>query len=164
MKKLLSLALVCCAALLASIGCGGAPQLEGLEKYSGVITLDGEPLDGASITLVPTTIGPRGAGAMSDEKGKFVFQTLQAGDGVAPGEYKVTVSKSHWEDAYTEEEEKIFAEAGGKSHDEVFPGRPEPTAVSDIPEYYKNADTSGLTLSLPEGGAKDLKIELSSEE
>ncbi len=164
MKKLLSLALVCCAAILVSTGCGGGAKLDGLENYSGVITLDGEPLAGASITLVPTTVGPRGAGAMSDDKGKFAFQTLQAGDGVAPGEYKVTVTKSHWEDAYTEEEEKIFAEAGGKSHDEVFPGRPEPTAVSDIPEYYKNADMSGLTLTLPEGGAKDLKIELSSEE
>ncbi len=164
MKKPLSLALACCAALLVSTGCGGAPQLDGLENYSGVITLDGEPLAGASITLVPTTVGPRGAGATSDDKGKFVFQTLQAGDGVAPGEYRVKVTKTHIEDAYTEEEEKIFAEAGGKSHDDVFPGRPEPTAVSDIPEYYGVAESSGLTLALPEGGAKDLKIELSSEE
>ena len=164
MKKLLSLALACCAALLVSTGCGGAPQLDGLDNYSGVITLDGEPLAGASITLVPTTVGPRGAGAMSDDKGKFVFQTLQAGDGVAPGEYKVTVTKTHWEDAYTEEEQKILNESGGKRHAEVFPDRPEPTAVSDIPEYYNSADMSGLTLSLPEGGAKDLKIELSSEE
>lgn len=164
MKKLLSLALACCAALLVSTGCGGAPQLDGLENYSGVITLDGEPLAGASITLVPTTVGPRGAGAMSDDKGKFVFQTLQAGDGVAPGEYKVTVTKSHWEDAYTEEEQQLLNESGGKSHKDLFGNRPEPTAVSDIPEYYGRADTSGLTLSLPEGGAKDLKIELSSEE
>lgn len=164
MKKLLSLALVCCAALLASIGCGGAPQLEGLEKYSGVITLDGEPLADASITLVPSTMALKGAGATSDEKGKFVLQTLQAGDGVMPGEYRVTVTKSHWEDAYTPEEEKMLAEAGGKSHEDVFGDRPEPTAVSDIPEYYGVADASGLTLSLPEGGSKELKIELSSEE
>lgn len=164
MKKLLSLAFACCAALLVTVGCGGAPQLEGLEKYSGVITLDGEPLAGASITLVPSTMALKGAGAVSDEKGKFVFQTLQAGDGVMPGDYRVTVQKFHIEDAYTPEEEKIFAEAGGKKHAEVFPDRPEPTSVSDIPEYYGNADASGLTLTLPEGGAKDLKIEISSEE
>ncbi len=164
MKKLLSLALVACAALFVSTGCGGAPQLDGLEKYSGTITLDGEPLDGASITLVPTKVGLRGAGAMSDAKGNFVFQTLQAGDGVAPGDYKVTVTKTVMENEYTEEEQKIFNEAGGKRHNEVFPGRPEPTPVSILPEYYAKADASGLTLSLPEGGAKDLKIELSSEE
>ncbi len=164
MKKLLSLALACCAALFVSTGCGGAPQLDGLESYSGVVTLDGAPLAGASITLVPTTVGVRGAGAMSDDKGKFVFQTLQAGDGVAPGEYKVTVSKFHIENAYTEEEQKIFNEAGGKRHNEVFPDRPEPESVPEIPLYYNNADQSGLTLSLPEGGSKDLKIELSSEE
>lgn len=164
MKKLLSLALVACAALFVSTGCGGAPQLDGLENYSGVITLDGEPLADASITLIPTTVGPRGAGAMSDAKGKFNFQTLQAGDGVAPGEYKVTVTKTHMENEYTEEEQKIMNESGGKRHADVFPDRPEPTSVSDIPEYYGVADMSGLTLSLPEGGAKDLKIELSSEE
>ena len=164
MKKLLSLAFACCAALLVTVGCGGAPQLEGLEKYSGVITLDGEPLAGASITLVPSTMALKGAGAVSDEKGKFVFQTLQAGDGVMPGDYRVTVQKFHIEDAYTEEEQKIFNEAGGKKHEEVFPDRPEPTSVSDIPEYYGNADASGLTLTLPEGGSKDLKIEISSEE
>ncbi|MBR4834593.1 MAG: carboxypeptidase regulatory-like domain-containing protein [Thermoguttaceae bacterium] len=164
MKKLLSFALVACAALFVSTGCGGAPQLEGLEKYSGVITLDGEPLADASINLIPSTMELKASGAVSDEKGRFVLQTLQAGDGVMPGDYRVTVIKTHMEDAYTPEEQKIFDEAGGKRHADVFPDRPEPTSVSDIPEYYGVADMSGLTLSLPEGGSKELKIELSSEE
>ena len=137
--------------------------LGGLNTATGTITLDGEPLADASITLIPSTPGARSAGAMSDAKGKFEFQTLNAGDGVAPGEYQVTVTKFIMENAYTDEEAKIFSEVGGKSHKQVFPDRPEPKGVNLLPARYANQATSGLTLTIGESN-KDLKLELTSDE
>lgn len=148
--------------VFATIGCGKSAKLNDLNAAKGVITLDGAPLEGASITLIPTVAGARSAGCISDAKGNFKFQTLTSGDGVADGEYKVIVTKSHIENAYTEEEARIFSEAGGKSHKQVFPGRPEPTAVNDLPAKYGKEATSGLTLTIS-GAAKDLKLELTSD-
>ncbi len=161
MKQIAVLLLACCVSL-AALGCG-SKGLDDLNKAQGVITLDGQPLSGAQITLCPTQSGARSAGANSDEKGVFVFQTLKGGDGVADGEYQVTVTKSHTENPFTEEEIKIINESGGKKPEKLFPGRELPQQVNDLPKRYGNPKTSGLTLKIS-GAAKDLKIELTSEE
>ncbi len=159
MKKVLLLCLVCFISATC-VGCGGNKGLDDLNAASGIITLDGEPLAGASITLAPKGAG-RGAGAVSNEKGVFKFQTLQANDGVADGEYMVGVTKMHTENPYTEEEIQKLNESG-KRHNEVFgKDRPEPKAVNELPQRYARPDTSGLTLTIA-GSTKDLKIELTS--
>lgn len=159
MKKYIALlSMVIMAVLLAGCSKGG---LNDLNKAKGVITLDGQPLANASITLIPTTPNARSAGAISDEKGRFEFQTLNSNDGVAAGEYQVTVTKFIMENAYTDEEARIFSEAGGKSHKQVFPDRPEPKSVNQIPARYANQATSGLTLTIGDSNS-DLKLELTS--
>lgn len=165
MKKLSFLFVLCAASLVAFVGCGSKSSLEGLNAASGIVTLDGQPLADASITLAPASGTGRSAGAISDKDGKFVFRTLQANDGVAPGDYLVAVSKRHTENAYTPEElaEINKDENRGKEHDDLFPGRPEPEDILDTPQHYMSPQTSGLTLTIPEGGAKDLKIELVTE-
>lgn len=145
-------------------GCGGTKGLSDLNTAQGIIMLDGVPLEGASITLDPVN-GGRGAGCVSDEKGVFKLQTLQAGDGVADGEYLVGVTKMRVENPYTEEESRLLSESG-KRHNDVFngkdhPKRPEPTSVNELPEKYKMPKTSGLSLTIS-GASKDLKLELSS--
>ncbi len=161
MKQIAVLLLACCVPF-AAFGCG-SKGLDDLNKAKGVITLDGQPLAGAQITLCPTQSGVRSAGANSDEKGVFVFQTLKGGDGVADGEYQVTVTKSHTENPYTDEEVKIINESGGKRPENLFPDREPPTLVNDLPQRYANPNTSGLTLKIS-GASKDLKIELTSDE
>lgn len=160
MKKTAILA-IACVMILATLGCNKGSKLDDLNSVSGVITLDGTPLEGASITLYPTAPGARSAGCISSADGKFKFQTLTSNDGVANGEYQVSVTKMIMENAYTDEEAKIFSEAGGKSHKQVFPGRPEPTPKNELPEKYAKPDTSGLTLSI-NGPTKELKLELTS--
>jgi len=161
MKKIAVLFLACFISV-AALGCG-SKGLADLNKAKGVITLDGQPLANAQITLCPTQSGMRSAGANSDEKGVFEFQTLKGSDGVADGEYQVTVTKSHTENPWTEEETKIINESGGKRPETLFPDREPPTQVNDLPERYGNPRTSGLTLTIS-GSSKDLKIELTSEE
>lgn len=161
MKKIAVLFLACVISVSA-LGCGSGGGLKDLNKAQGVVTLDGQPLAGAQITLCPTQSGMRSAGANSDEKGVFTFQTLKGGDGVADGEYQVTVTKVHTENAYTDEETKILNETGRRGED-VFPDREPPQIVNDLPERYGNPKTSGLTLTIS-GASKNLKLELTSEE
>lgn len=80
-----------CVFLLAVFiaGCSRWPS-----SLSGTVTVDGKPLAGATITLHPAE---RNSGAqlvvgVTDPDGRFVI-TPAAGNAIAPGAYKVTVSK-----------------------------------------------------------------------
>jgi len=136
--------------------------------YSGVATLDGSPLADARIALVPTSLDARVAFATTDLAGRFVVKTLD-GNAPPPGVYRVTVAKYRVENPYTDEEIAALArydfdlESFAKSPAELLPNRPEPTVVSTIPKRYARAETSGLTLVLPEGGTQNLRLETTSD-
>jgi len=83
-------------------GCGGQKLPEGMPKLTPVIltvTLDGEPLDGATVGLVPldSTNSRWNAGGGTDKNGKTKIRTLAQYDGVVAGKYKVTVTKTYIE-------------------------------------------------------------------
>ncbi len=136
--------------------------------YSGVATLDGRPLADARISLVPTSLNARVAFATTDLVGRFVVKTLD-GNAPPPGVYRVTVAKYRVENPYTDEEIAALArydfdlESFAKSPAELLPNRPEPNVVSTIPKRYARAETSGLTLVLPEGGTQNLRLEMTSD-
>ena len=82
------------AALLAFAvaGCGGGNTA----NVSGVVTLDGKPLDGAAVTFTPTTGGDIGGStARTDAQGRYTLRTV-SGDkpGAALGNHRVAVSLS----------------------------------------------------------------------
>ena len=59
------------------------------------VTLDGQPLSGAAVTLVSSgEVRNRSASGTSDEEGRVRFTTFKLDDGVLPGAYKVTVFKA----------------------------------------------------------------------
>ncbi len=58
---------------------------------SGIVTLDGQPLTGATITFVPTAGGGPAVGK-TDVSGRYTLTTFEEGDALAPGTYSVTVS------------------------------------------------------------------------
>src|SRR5436190_21218037 len=60
---------------------------------TGVISLNGHPLDEAQIVLVPSG-GSHGGSGLSDGNGTFALQTFPPDDGVVAGTYKVMVIKS----------------------------------------------------------------------
>jgi len=88
----------CLAAALALtfglVGCAGNATDGNLVPVTGNVTLDGKPLAGASVTfaVVGGTPGLGGVG-ITDEAGNFEIADFRAGKGLAPGEYKVLVSK-----------------------------------------------------------------------
>lgn len=100
----------------------------------GVITCQGKPVDGATITLVPVgDMAP--ARGKTDATGRFSLSTFQPDDGAVPGRYRVTVSR----DAAA-----------------TTPGGP---AVDRIPAKYGNPDTSGLEIEV-KSGSNEIDINL----
>ncbi|WP_435021354.1 carboxypeptidase-like regulatory domain-containing protein [Tundrisphaera sp. TA3] len=85
------------AVLTLTFGCMGAeseddaggPDFSNLVPVSGVITLNGEPLQGAVITFLPKAWSP-GLGE-TDAKGEYTVTTSNR-PGISPGEYKVAIS------------------------------------------------------------------------
>ena len=94
-KKLL--ALFCVGAMITIAGCG-ASNLP-TTPVTGTITYDGEPLEGATVTLTPESgsVGSRSASGISDASGNFVLTTVftdgATAEGAIAGSYTVRVSK-----------------------------------------------------------------------
>ncbi|WP_417392005.1 carboxypeptidase regulatory-like domain-containing protein [Gimesia sp.] len=136
-------------------GCGGAeddrPQRTAV---SGVITFDGEPVEGASITFRPVDESGQTANGRTDEQGVFQMGTFEGTDGVVAGDYTVMISKL---------ESQEVAEVLPEDDPNYDPNpKPQPPPENLLPEKYSKADTSGLTVTVSEGKEiSDLKFELS---
>jgi hypothetical protein len=134
------------------IGCnhGGLP---GLAPAAGVVTLNGVPVDGATISFAPTSGNPdaRSAAATTDKEGKFVVTTLNFGDGILPGEYQVLVTKT----TGTGGEGSDEREGGG--------GRDDRQIVNHVPLKYANKTTSDLSVSISPKGDKNIELKLEGE-
>lgn len=72
-------------------GCGGDDRPP-LANASGKVTLDGEPVAGATVAFVPVE-GGRPATAMTDASGVYVMNTYGDEEGAAIGEHFVSVMK-----------------------------------------------------------------------
>jgi hypothetical protein len=77
--------------ILAAGGCGGSVALAPVE---GVVTLDGQPLADASVSLGPTKATEPGPFVgTTDASGKFTLGAVDnPGGGAAPGEYLVMIT------------------------------------------------------------------------
>jgi len=85
-----------CAMMLtcfAVAGCGG----QGLVKTGGMVKFeDGSPVTGGGIAFETSTY--QAAGAIHSD-GSYTLSSLKPGDGLPPGEYKVTVNWSESSDS-----------------------------------------------------------------
>jgi hypothetical protein len=74
---------------LAVLGCAGKDRLFKLE---GVVTLDGQPVQGAIVSFLPDEKGGRFAVGTTAQDGSFRLTTYRKDDGALPGDYRVTVT------------------------------------------------------------------------
>jgi len=144
-------------------GCGGTPEGNAdrpkVYPVTGVVTLDGNPLEGATVTFSSGSAAPSGFGK-SDASGKFSLTTFDANDGAPAGSYQVLVTK-------TEE----AAATGAPSIDsaeyvppkEIDPNRPAPKPKSLIPEKYGVYGKSGMDATVTADGKNEFKFDLSSK-
>lgn len=139
-----------CAAMMC--GCGGPsdPDRPDTTPVSGVVSYQGAPLEGATVTFKPSTTDGKAAFGKSDADGKFSLTTFEADDGVIPGEYNVTVTKM----------EVVESKAVPEDDPNYDPNYLEPEPKSLIPEKYGDSAKSGLTASVGSESIQDLKLEL----
>jgi len=74
---------------LLAWGCGGKPKV----IVHGLVTLDGQPLDGAQVGFVPENSALPGGGATTKSKGEFEIVPYKNANVLEPGVYAVTVNK-----------------------------------------------------------------------
>jgi hypothetical protein len=144
---------VCIFAFLATCGCS---ERRGLVPIEATFTLDGKPLEFASVTFLRIdSQQSRPASGMTQSDGSVSMTTYRQGDGVMPGEYKVCVSKrggvsmpssgmSVVADRSTVQYE---SRANGKIAGSRGPVEPQITQV--VPEVYGNAENTPLRCVVP---------------
>ena len=92
--------------LVAPIGCGS-----GLIDLRARVTLDGEPVESASVTLMSSDAKRnRSAYGTTDAEGRVRFSTFQPDDGVLPG--KIGYRRrddDRWELSWTEQSQENVA-------------------------------------------------------
>ena len=146
------MAVVTASSLTALIGCSGSgvPGRPPTHPATGSVSLDGTPVAGATVTLVPQAGGPP-AVAVTDPKGGFRLTTFQAGDGAVAGTYGVAVEK------------RVAAGAGTGAGDEYQPPTgPLPPPENVLPAKYASAETSGLTATIESGRPNMVTLDLSA--
>lgn len=135
--------------LPAMIGCGN--DFPGRVAISGIVELDGKPLEGASVAFVGDGGGAL-ATATTDKLGEFRVK-------VAPGSNKVSISKV--------DPNAAAAMAEAPKAEDMLMGTPEQVKKmvqpkAGVPEKYGNPSTSGLQFDIS-AGMKPLSISLSSK-
>ena len=134
--------------LCATSGCGSSRP--DTVPVRGTVTLDGQPVSGAAVLLIPSE-GGRPAEGISDEDGSFRLSTFAHGDGALPGQHAVTIT--------------LIDPTGGRPADAAglsptAPGVTVPTKWT-VPKKYSMPTTSGITVEV-EQGIEPLTLRLES--
>jgi hypothetical protein len=129
-------ALAACLALVLIPACNSGPEMAGV---TGTVTYHGKPLEKGNISFVATDGKRPNATAVIQPDGSYKLTTLESGDGVQLGDYKVTVTgtaKSEILDYIPKGKAKADADAKAKA---------------GIPAKYQDPETSGLTATVKSG-------------
>ena len=160
-KNLLCCLILCLASISVPgfVGCGG-PKWPPTYKCTGVVTLDGTPVERATITFYPLD-GQKPANATTDANGNYELTSFNAGDGATPGAFGVAIQKFP--------AIEIEAVPGGKPFDESNNTDEGPTPdsekdpVNELPEKYSNHEKSGLSATVVTDGENVFTFELKSK-
>jgi hypothetical protein len=149
-------------------GCAGsqveAPDLPDAVPVSGVVTLDGQPLEHATVTFAPKkTEGSAASVGTTDAAGKFELYVVRPGvdpnnplKGAIPGEYTVTVSLLVKPDGTPVPAPKIGS-------NEPPPPPANMGAMESIPQRYSFPGQSQLTATVGPQGGSDFKFDVQSK-
>lgn len=129
---------------LLTLGCADS-NLPPMGRVEGVVSLDGQPLPNAIVTL-QSDDGQRGARGTSDENGEYRLGTFKVGDGAIAGTHKIAVNPKSPPPASF-----VFNPKGNHNYKPPFPVR------------YWSANTSGLTTTVEARTTNELNVELTSD-
>lgn len=132
-------------AVASVLGCGGSKYQ--IVPVAGVVTLDGQPLEGAKLVFSPVGSaenpypGPRST-ATTDAEGRFRLTTSEGQGGAVIGSHRVRVSTLR------------------ESVDPENPLRIIKSTAERVPREYRSGGR--LDTTVPDGGVEDLQFDLVS--
>lgn len=164
--------------LLLLAGCGGADHPD-LFKVSGIVTYNGDPVEGATVqfnreTGEDTETGAsRSSRATTDANGYYELETFKDGKGAPAGEYAVVVTKTESmitgkEDDYDAldpesagaiDDELSEVGTAGEGDDEAEEEGPQ----SELPAKYGNPSTTPFKKTVTAEGPNEFNLELNDE-
>ncbi len=144
--------------LTVLVGCGGSGI--GTVPAEGVITVDGQPMEGVMVVFNPDAEGGRAASGRTDAEGKYVLTTVENGDGALPGTYKVSVSKHENEEDDLPKEVDPDDEASLDAIYGQLDTRKQAKSKNLIADMYSNHMGSGLTAEVTSGGENNFDFDV----
>jgi hypothetical protein len=118
---------------LMIVGCGEPP--DETVAASGVVHLNGKPVEGVSISLVPQEgVSGRGGYGISDAEGKFVLKSGPESTGVLPGTYRVLFQKMRQKDGSPIPADAMAADI---------------EVVNQLPPVYASPDNTPISAVIP---------------
>jgi hypothetical protein len=137
-------------ALVAWAGCGGGGPA--VEKVTGVVTLDGKPVEGATVSFVPAAGGLFASGLTAPD-GTFTLNTAapgaKPGSGAVAGDYRVAIVKmeSSGQGRTADPNDPSYDPLASVSENPNAPKKPKYL----VPQAYGDAATSGLQATVTKG-------------
>jgi hypothetical protein len=154
------------AAVLVLIGSGCGGGAAKLHKVNGKVTLDGQPLSGASVTFEPQdySTGIQAATGKTGADGSYSLTTTTTGDGAMAGDYKVIITKVP-EQTAMEKPPQLSDDKGVMKMGEMMmkmakqgTGTPQ-KAKTEIHPDYSTFDKTILKMTVPPpGGHADFNL------
>ena len=92
MTRHLRWCLVGAMAIALAAGCSGVKRPT-LVRVSGTVTVNGKPVEGATVVFTPMEGGARNAEGITDASGVYQLTTFEPNDGVILGKHAVTIRK-----------------------------------------------------------------------
>lgn len=148
--------------LLPLTGCGKSDRPE-LATASGRVTLDGNPIEGASVSFEPVS-GGRPCSGMTDADGVYKITSYVPFDGAPVGDHYVAVIKISGEGAAVPagvDPTMTLSDISGPGAENVK-DKKEPETIYLVPRKYGSVKTSQLKVTVPSGGSSELNLELTA--
>jgi hypothetical protein len=123
-----------------------------VQYVEGVVTLDGKPVEGATVSFSAADNKGSGAVGITDASGIYKLTALPdgaAGAGAVTGDYLVTISKVTVSDpnSVTSSDDPNYGKFSATKSEP-------PKSVKVIPEKYENTATSGFKATVKPGQNK----------
>jgi outer membrane usher protein FimD/PapC len=149
-------------AILMNLGCGTS----NLSKVEGIVTLDGKPLSGATVSFIPVKKEGKPAFGQTDKDGSFRLTTFRTNDGAQPGEYQVVVvvEKANEEfvgrdpQTFTDEEKKAMRMGTMSPSGKRQVAENKKKQVSPVPAIYSDVKQTPLKEVVPTSGKIELAL------
>jgi hypothetical protein len=143
------------------LGCSKSDRPD-IAFASGRVTLDGNPVEGASVSFEPVG-GGRPCSGMTDADGVYKITSYEPFDGAPVGDHNVAIIKISGEGSSVpagEDPTMSLSNISGPGAEKKDDKQPE--TIYLVPRKYGSVKTSNLKVTVPSGGSSELNFELTA--